>query len=78
MPRYGRKNGTSKNAGRKATTYTAVMPDGSTVKKRSYQITTPTAYLGIYQHDGEWFTSGIAATPQKWPGQTFIRAVKTQ
>ena len=38
---FGKRGGTSKNAGRTATSYTATLPDGRTIKKRSYQLDAP-------------------------------------
>lgn len=48
---YGKRGGTSKNAGRTATTYTVTLPDGSTQSKRVYDVDAPTAIAAVYWHE---------------------------
>lgn len=69
---FGRRGGTSANAGRRASKYEATLPDGTVVRKRSYQVHQDTAHLGCYQHEGKWYTSGVRAEPQDWPGQQWV------
>ena len=73
---YGCKGGTSANAGKKAVTYEATLPDGNVVRKKSFQVDAPEAVLGCYEHQGAWYASGIAATPQRWSGQQFVPATR--
>lgn len=49
MSDFGKRGGTSKNAGKTAATYEATLPDGTKVTKRSYEIDTPEALLAVYQ-----------------------------
>jgi len=65
--RYGKKGGTSANAGRKATKYTVPMPDGRTLTKRVFQDCGASASALIYEHDGEWFLNTVVPTHNK-PG----------
>jgi hypothetical protein len=77
---FGQRGGTSRNAGRKAVTYEALLPDGQMVRKTSFTVDQPVAVLGVYRHpdytDREvWCWSGIAPEPQDWwSGQTFVEA----
>jgi len=73
--RYGKKDGTSANAGRKAAIYLVTTPDGVLHKKRSFQINAPIAFCGAYEHQNKWYVSGIVAEPQNWPRQIFVEAV---
>ena len=59
---YGKRGGTSVNAGRKATTYVATLPDGTIVRTCSYAIDADSAWIGAYEHAGQWHASGITAT----------------
>lgn len=59
MSDYGKRGGTSKNAGRKASTYTATAPDGTILTKRSYEIDTPTAYMAAYNSHTGWSANSI-------------------
>jgi hypothetical protein len=71
---YGKKGGTSANAGRTAAVYEATLPDGTVVKKRSFHIFTETAVLGCYEHNGKWAASGITDGPKDWGSQIFVDA----
>jgi hypothetical protein len=62
MSDYGKRGGTSANAGRKASTYVGTFPDGSMFRKRSFEVSTDEAHVGIYQHQGEWKVAGVART----------------
>lgn len=46
---YGRRGGTSVNAGKSVTVYEATLPDGRVVQKRSFAVSTEMAFLGAYQ-----------------------------
>lgn len=58
---YGKKGGTSKNAGKTASTYEATLPDGKTARMRSFQISSDTAYMGCYEFEGTWKAVAITA-----------------
>ena len=73
---YGKRGGTSTNAGKKASTYEAVLPDGRKVTKKSFHVHQDVALLGCFQLNGVWRFSGIApdaATIEAW-GQRFVEA----
>lgn len=59
MSGYGKKGGTSKNAGKKATTYTATAPDGTVLTKKSFEFQCEDAFIGAYQHQGVWHAAGV-------------------
>lgn len=54
--------------------YTALLPDGTAVEKKSYNVNTTLAFLGCYQHQGRWYISGIVTEPKDWGSQTFVEA----
>lgn len=59
MARYGQKGGDGPTAGKKAVTFSVVLPDGTKQRKRSFGTNAdPVAYA--YQHDGSWHVAGIA------------------
>lgn len=59
---YGKKGGTSVNAGRKAATYEVTFPDGTKARKRSFAVDTPTAWVGCYfsERESRWYSAGVA------------------
>lgn len=57
---YGKRGGTSVNAGKKRVVYEAVLPDGRTVRKGSFTVSSPRAFMGAYQLGGEWRVAGVA------------------
>ena len=59
MSNYGKRGGTSVNAGKKGTTYTATAPDGTILTKRSFQYHSERAYIAAYQHEGVWHAAGV-------------------
>lgn len=59
---YGQKGGTGPTAGRKARTYEAVAPDGSTLRKRSFVASAPAAILFAYQDAAGWHPVGVHDT----------------
>jgi len=58
---YGQKGGEGPNKGRKATTYRAILPDGSVVEKKSFFESGPTALMAIYQHEEKWYVANVLA-----------------
>lgn len=60
MTGYGKRGGTSVNAGRKATTYVGTFPDGTAFKKRSFDVSSDEAHVGIYEIGGVWHAAGVA------------------
>ena len=64
MSSYGKRGGTGATAGRTATIYLVGLPDGTEVKKRSFFLTAPTLYAGIYKIDGAWKAGGLYETQQ--------------
>lgn len=58
----GCKGGTSATAGKRATTYTVALPDGSTVQKRSFYVDSDSAIATGFMHQGK----PVVAV---WPGQ---------
>ncbi len=78
MGNYGKKGGTSANAGRTSSTYEAVMPDGTVVRKRSFHVHQDDALVGCFEHNGKWHVSGVTDRVQNWGGQRFIPAKRTK
>lgn len=75
MSEFGRKGGTSATAGRKATTYEATAPDGTVLRKKSFQVGTDTAVMMIYRDPtGRWTASGVQAEAQDWGNQQPVQA----
>ena len=67
---YGKRGGTSVNAGKKASTFRVVFPDGSVALKKSFEVHTPTAFAMIYQAIEGWQVSAIVAEPKlNWGNQ---------
>lgn len=76
---YGKRGGTSANAGKKAVTYEAILPGDKVVRKKSYHVHQPEAYLGCYRLDGEWRPGGIWANSSEVPeGQGFVTAKRVE
>lgn len=74
---YGKKGGTSRNAGKKATSYIIVFPDGTTTIKKSFCVNAPLARAGIYYHGGIWHVARIYPDDVPIPqSQTTIVVVK--
>ena len=61
MADFGKRGGTSPTPGKRATTYTGTLPDGSTVLKRTFYVHDQEAVGMAYQHDGDWFLGAIRA-----------------
>lgn len=60
MSDYGKRGGTSKNAGKKATTWVATTADGTMVKKRSFHVDPDRpVWIAVYQHEGKWYTATV-------------------
>ena len=70
------KNGIGANRDKKATTYEAVAPDGSKLKKKSFVVHSDTALMGVFKHGGKWMASGITDEEQDWGAQIFIPATR--
>lgn len=64
------------NKNKKSVTYQATLPDGTILKKKSFNIKTETAYMGICNLNGKPTPSGITDKVQDWPGQQFIKATR--
>lgn len=62
---YGQKGGEGPTRGKRATTYTATAPDGTTLRTRAMFIpgTAPTtdAVMLAYEHRGTWYPNGVWA-----------------
>lgn len=60
MSPYGKKGGTSVNAGRKASTYEATLPNGTVVRKRAFGVESPTAYIAYFKRtDGSFLAVAV-------------------
>lgn len=64
------------NQNKKAVTYQATLPDGTVLKKKSFNIKSETALMGVYELNGKVTASGITDQVQDWPGQQFIKATR--
>jgi hypothetical protein len=57
---YGQKGGTGPTAGKKASVYDVMLPDGKTVRKSKFHaapLKNPVGY--VYQHKGNWFVASV-------------------
>lgn len=66
---YGKRGGTSVNAGKQRARYLVELPDGTTTIKATYSVAAPAAFAAVYQHDGKWRVSAIVDEPNGWYGQ---------
>lgn len=82
--RYGQKGGDGPNAGKTASTYRVVLPDG-TYQKKSFTCHEAEAVAGYFRvpGDGKLFIGGIWPSEQAFldmygdtRGYTFVKAVK--
>lgn len=71
-----KKYGVGVTAGKKASTYEAIAPDGTKLKKKSFFIHNDTALMGAFEHNGSWMASGITLEKQNWINQIFLPAKK--
>lgn len=69
-----KKHGECAITGRKATTYTATMPDGTVLKKKSYFIHTDTAFIAAYKIQDKYIASGVTREVHDWGSQQFFPA----
>lgn len=82
--RYGQKGGDSPTAGKRASVYQAVLPDGSTITKRSFTVHSEDARLHIYRiprrNPNRWYLGGIYSLddgPHEFAGEpVFVPAVR--
>lgn len=56
---YGKRGGTSMNAGRVLSRYEATAPDGSELRKSTYNDPAPDMVMAIYYHDGRWYAASV-------------------
>ena len=72
MGDYGKRGGTSKNAGKKASTYEATLPGGRVVRKRSFEFDTQEALLAYYGSDDDLRANCIctAEWAERWGYRT--------
>jgi hypothetical protein len=64
------------NKGKKSVTYQATLPDGTVLKKKSFNIKDEVALIAAIRLNGEWFATGVTDRVQDWGGQEFFRATK--
>jgi hypothetical protein len=58
MTTYGQKGGEGPTRDKHPTTYVVELPDGSTVRKRSFSVlTNPVGYA--YQHNNVWYCATV-------------------
>lgn len=73
---YGKRGGTSANAGLKATCYKVALPDGTVARKRSYAVDADEAEALAYMADGKWHVSGVYLRAPTWGRVTVCKAVR--
>jgi hypothetical protein len=68
---YGKKGGTSVNAGRRSATYEVTTPDGAVHRKRSFQVDADEAWIGCYfsDKDQKWYAAGVACDVHEQDGK---------
>lgn len=77
MSDYGKKGGTSVNSGRKARIYEATTPDGTVLRKKTFQVDADTAVMMVFKDpSGTWVASAVTAEPKDWGTQQAITATR--
>lgn len=67
MSTYGRRGGDGPTAGKKASTYTAILPDGRKARKRSYDVHTDEAIMMVYQdRQSAWHVAAVKPLGTVW------------
>lgn len=61
---------------KKATYYEAETPDGYKLIKKSFNITSDTAYIAAFKNNDKWHVSGVVDSPKDWGIQQFFPAKK--
>jgi hypothetical protein len=62
------------NKGKQAVTYQATLPDGTVLKKKSFNIKDDVALIAAIKLNGEWFATGVTDRVRDWGSQQFFRA----
>jgi hypothetical protein len=84
MNGYGKKGGIGPTKGRKATNYTAVAPDGTVVKTKSFFVSNRDAQVAIVRaDDGRWLVLDVRRLDDGWenspaegvPGRVVVQCV---
>lgn len=73
-----KKYGIGENIGKKATTWMATAPDGTLLKKKSYNVHEEPAFMATYQSEGKWIPSGVQKQKQDWGSQQWLPANLTK
>lgn len=83
---YGKRGGTSVNAGRKQSTYEGKAPDGSILHVRSFLVSADKAWMHISCQGGAcWYGNAVRLQPEDWSGppnspikQMWVECVKVK
>lgn len=72
---FGQRGGVGANRGRKAVLYEATLPDGTVIRKKSFQVDQEVAYLSTFQtSDDKWHPAGIYSEVRGWENYKFVEA----
>jgi hypothetical protein len=66
MTTYGQRGGDGPNTGKTRTTYQAAAPDGSLIRKATFNTGAAAARMYIYKSGVKWYASGVRVVDD-WP-----------
>lgn len=63
---YGKRGGRGPNAGKRSAVYVATAPDGTELKKRTFETSEDEAVFLAYRFDGVWYANSVHAERPVW------------